>query len=238
MAGHSKWNNIKHRKGKSDAQRAKIFTKLSREIIVAVREGGGDPSANAKLRDVMAKARAANVPNDNIKRVIDKAAGNQNSTNYESITYEGYGPCGVAVIVETLTDNRVRTVAEVRHAFDKYGGNMGAAGCVAWSFDAKGILIVERDGVDEEALMLAVLDAGAEDIETLGEVYQITTTPERFTIVRDALTNYAFVSAQIEKVPQTTANIDDEKDKAKMQKLLDALEDNDDVQDVWHNWAV
>lgn len=238
MAGHSKWKNIAHKKGKTDAQRAKIFTKLSREIILAVRDGGADPNSNSKLKDIIAKARANNVPNDNINRVIQRAAGNQDTANYEAIVYEGYGPCGVAVIVETLTDNRVRTVGEVRHYFDKFGGNMGAAGCVAWSFDSKGVLIVEREGVDEEALMLAALEAGASDFEALDEVYEITTEPESFGSVRDALENdgTVFVSAQIEKVPQTTVSLESEADVIKMRKLLDALEDNDDVQDVFHNW--
>jgi len=239
MSGHSKWKTIAHKKGKTDAQRAKIFTKMSREIIIAVKEGGPDPAGNAKLRDAIAKARANNVPGDNIKRVIERTASSQDAANYEAITYEGYGPCGVAVIVETLTDNRVRTVGEVRHYFDKYGGNMGASGCVSWSFEQKGILIVEREGIDEETLMLAALDAGAIDFETLDDVYEITTAPDGFGQVRDALEKdgIAFVSAQVEKVPQTTVTLSDDADAVKMRKLLDALEDNDDVQDVYHNWG-
>ncbi len=238
MSGHSKWKNIAHKKGKTDAQRAKIFTKLSREIIIAVKEGGPDPASNSKLRDVVAKARTNNVPNDNIHRVIQRAAGSQDSANYEAITYEGYGPAGVAVIVETLTDNRVRTVGEVRHYFDKFGGNMGAAGCVSWSFDTKGMIVVEREGVDEDSLMLAALDAGASDFESADEVFEITTEPDTLGTVREALdkAGYTYVSAQIEKIPQTTVSLTEESDVVKMRRLLDALEDNDDVQDVYHNW--
>ena len=237
MAGHSKWKNIAHKKGKADANRAKIFTKLSREIIIAVREGGPDPASNSKLKDVIAKARANNVPNDNINRVISRAAGNQDTTHYEAIDYEGYGPAGVAVLVEALTDNRTRTVGEVRHYFDKYGGNMGASGCVAWSFDRKGILLVESEGLDEETLMLNAIESGAEDFLAAGEVYEITTAPDLLGTVREALekSGVTFVSAQVEMVPQTTVTLTDQDDIKNMRRLLEMLEDNDDIQNVWHN---
>ncbi|MDL2287835.1 YebC/PmpR family DNA-binding transcriptional regulator [Oscillospiraceae bacterium OttesenSCG-928-F05] len=238
MAGHSKWKNILHKKGKTDAQRAKLFTKLSREIIVAVREGGADPAANARLRDVIAKAKAGNVPNDNISRVIAKAAGNQDMSNYESVTYEGYGPSGVAVIVEAVTDNRNRTASEVRHYFDKYGGNLGATGCVSWSFDKKGVLIVEKAEKDADTVMMEALDAGASDFEEGDEVFEIFTEPETFGETRDALeqSGYVFLSADVEMVPQNTVTLSDEDERKQMQKMLDMLEDNDDVQNVWHNW--
>ena len=239
MSGHSKWKNIAHKKGKTDAQRAKIFTKLAREIIVAVREGGGpDPSANARLKDVIAKARAANVPQDNIRRVIDRAGASTGGDNYETITYEGYGPCGVAVIVEAMTDNRNRTAGDIRHYFDKHGGNLGATGCVSWLFDKKGVLIIERAGLDEDEVMLKALEAGASDFATEEEVFEIQTAPDDFGVVRDALEadGFAFWEAQVAMIPQTTVAIADEEDYKKMRRLLDTLEDNDDVQDVWHNW--
>ena len=238
MSGHSKWKNIAHKKEKTDAQRAKIFTKLSREIIVAVREGGGDPASNARLKDVIAKARAGNVPQDNISRVIARASGMAGGEAFEAIQYEGYGPQGVAVIVEAMTDNRNRTASEVRHYFDKYGGNMGATGCVSWSFDPKGVIVIEREDTDEDQLMMAALDAGAADFAAEDEVFEIYTAPDDFSAVRDALEqqNYAFLSAQVEQVPQTYVKLSDEEDLKKMQKLLDMLDDNDDVQNVWHNW--
>lgn len=238
MSGHSKWKNIAHKKEKTDAQRAKIFTKLSREIIVAVREGGPDPSSNSRLKDVIAKARSGNVPQDNIARVIARASGAAGGAEYETIQYEGYGPSGVAVIVETMTDNRNRTAAEMRHYFDKFGGNLGAAGCVSWSFDPMGVIVVEREDVDEDELMMAALDAGASDFEAEDEVYEIRTAPDDFGTVRDMLEQkkYKFLSAQVEQVPQTYVTLTDEEDLKKMQKLLDAMEDNDDVQNVWHNW--
>ena len=238
MSGHSKWKNIAHKKEKTDAQRAKIFTKLSREIIVAVREGGGDPASNSRLKDVIAKARAGNVPQDNIARVIARAAGAGAGESFEHIQYEGYGPQGIAVIVEATTDNRNRTASEMRHYFDKYGGNLGATGCVSWSFDAKGVMVVERDTAAEDALMMAALDAGASDFDAGDEVYEVYTAPDDFGAVRDELERqgYAFLSAQVEQVPQNYVRLTDEEDVKKMQKLLDALEDNDDVQDVWHNW--
>lgn len=238
MSGHSKWKNIAHKKEKTDAQRAKIFTKLSREIIVAVREGGSDPNANSRLKDCIAKARANNLPSDNIKRVIDRAAGSGNADNFESIQYEGYGPGGTAVIVEAMTDNRNRTAGEVRHFFDKYGGNLGATGCVSWSFDQKGILAVDAEGRDEDALMLLALDAGASDFAAEDGIFEITTEPEAFAAVRDALetAGISFLSAQVEKVPQTWVKLTGEEDIKKMRRLLESLEENDDVQDVWHNW--
>jgi YebC/PmpR family DNA-binding regulatory protein len=238
MSGHSKWHNIRLKKEKTDGQRAQIFTKLSREITVAVKEGGPDPSSNSKLKDIISKAKAANVPNDNIYRVIDKAAGSSDNSNFESITYEGYGPEGVAVIVETLTDNRNRTVSEVRHYFDKYGGNLGATGCVSWNFKRMGVIVIDSEDLDEDAVMLEALDAGASDFKTEDEVFEIYTEPENFGSVLEQLQklNYTFVSAQIEQVPQTYVKIEDEAKAAALQKLLDKLEEFDDVQNVWHNW--
>jgi len=239
MAGHSKWKNIRERKGKSDAQRGKIFTKIGREMTVAVKEGGADPASNAKLRDAIAKARAANVPNDNIKRVIEKASGGDGAT-YEVNIYEGYGPSGVAVIVETMTDNKNRTASDMRHYFDKYGGNLGAEGCVSWSFDRKGIFVIENtDGVlDEDVVMQDALDVGATDFEPEESIIAIYTTPEAFGDVRQALAEkgYEFLSAQVEMVPQNYMRLEDEADIAKMEKLLSMMEDLDDVQNVWHNW--
>ncbi|MDR3207628.1 MAG: YebC/PmpR family DNA-binding transcriptional regulator [Oscillospiraceae bacterium] len=238
MSGHSKWKNIAHKKEKTDAQRAKVFTKLSREIIVAVREGGPDLTANPRLKDVIAKARAGNVPTDNIKRVIERAAGSGAGDNYESIQYEGYGPAGVAVIVETMTDNRNRTASEMRHYFDKNGGNLGAPNSVSWSFDPKGVLVIEREDRDEDETMLEALDAGAADFSAEDEVFEIHTAPDDLGAVRDALEKkgYTFLSAQVEQVPQTYAKLTDEDQLKNMQRLLDMLEDNDDVQNVWHNW--
>lgn len=237
MAGHSKWSNIKHRKEKSDAQRAKIFTKLGREITVCVKSGGPDPEVNSKLKDVIAKARANNMPNDNIMRCIKKAAGELSSDNYEEIIYEGYGPGGVAVMVETLTDNRNRTAGDMRHYFDKYGGNLGQTGCVAFMFDRKGIIVVEKEGVDEDALMMEALDAGAEDFEAEEEVFEISTSPEDLGRVREALEakGYNILSAEVMRIPQTTTTLTDEEDIKNMNKLIFMLEDNDDVQNVYHN---
>ena len=238
MAGHSKWKNIAHKKEKTDAQRAKIFTKLSREIIVAVREGGSDPSANARLKDCIAKARQNNVPNDNIKRVIERAAGGSAGVNYESITYEGYGPGGTAVIVETMTENRNRTAGEMRHYFDKFGGNLGPAGCVSWSFDRKGVFAVSAEGADEDSLMMLVLDAGASDFAAEDGVFEILTEPEAFEAVRDALESAGIVtlSSDIEMLPQNWVKLTDEDSIKKMRRLLESLDDNDDVQSVFHNW--
>jgi YebC/PmpR family DNA-binding regulatory protein len=239
MAGHSKWKNIAHKKEKTDAQRAKIFTKLSREIVVAVREGGPDPSANARLKDCISKARQNNLPNDNIKRVIERAAGSGAGENYESIQYEGYGPGGTAVIVETMTENRNRTAGEIRHYFDKFGGNLGTAGCVSWSFDKKGILAGAAGAkiTDDDTLMMLALEAGASDFSAEDGVFEILTEPDSFAAVRDALEEAGIVpiSAEIEKVPQNWVTLTDGENIKKMRRLLESLEDNDDVQNVWHN---
>ena len=241
MSGHSKWHNIQKTKGAADAKRAQTFTKIAREIIVAVKQGGsGDPANNSSLAQVIAKAKAANMPNDNIKRTIDKALGAGNTDDYESITYEGYGPCGVAIIVETMTDNRNRTAGDVRHFFDKYGGNMGAAGCVSWSFDKKGVIVInnEDEELDEDAVMMDALEAGADDVEKDGEVFEVTTDPDAFQQVFDALekAGYQFISAQVEMVPQNYISVTDEGDRKNLNKMLVMFEDNDDVQNVWHNW--
>lgn len=239
MSGHSKWNNIKRKKEKTDGAKAKIFTKIGRELAVAVKEGGSaDPAANSRLKDCIAKAKANNVPNDNIERIIKKAAGDGDGNSYEECIYEGYGPCGVAVIVETLTDNRNRTAGDVRHAFDKYGGNLGTSGCVGFMFKKKGVLVIEREDQDEDTLMADALEAGAADFSADEDVFEITTEPGDFGGVREDLEakGYAFVSAEVEMVPDTYAKIDDPDLVVKMQKMLDILEDNDDVQNVWHNW--
>ena len=239
MSGHSKWSTIKRKKEKTDSQRAKIFTKIGRELAVAVREGGGsDPNSNSKLKDCIAKAKANNVPNENIERIIKKAAGEGDANKYENITYEGYGPGGVAVIVETLTDNRNRTAADLRHYFDKFGGNMGTPGCVSFLFSQKGIIAIEKEGLNEDKVMEDALEAGASDFAADEDVFEITTEPEDFSGVRDDLETkgYSFVSAEVEMVPSTYTELTDEEAVVKMQKLLDMLEDNDDVQNVWHNW--
>lgn len=241
MSGHSKWHNIQKTKGAQDAKRAQAFTKIAREMIVAVKEGGsGDPANNSRLAAVITKAKAANMPNDNIKRTIEKALGSGDTSSFESITYEGYGPSGVAVIVETMTDNRNRTASEMRHYFDKNGGNLGPANCVSWSFDRKGVIVVDNEegDIDEETIMLAALEAGADDIETEESVYTVYTSPEAFQEVATALegAGYKFLSAQTEMVPQTYVQLPGEEDVKKMQKMLDMFEDNDDVQNVWHNW--
>ena len=239
MSGHSKWNNIKRKKEKTDGQRAKIFTKIGREIAVAVKEGGSpDPASNSKLKDAIAKAKANNVPNDNIDRIIKKAAGEGNADNYEALQYEGYGPCGIAVIVETLTDNRNRTAGDLRHYFDKYGGNLGQTGCVGFMFKKKGVLAIEAEGLDEDKVMEDALEAGASDFAADEDVFEITTEPDDFSGVRDDLEakGYTFVSAEIEQVPDVYSAIEDPDMALKMEKLLDVLEDDDDVQNVWHNW--
>ena len=240
MSGHSKWHNIQRTKGSQDAKRAKIFTKIAREIIVAVKEGGsGDPANNSRLASVVAKAKAANMPNDNVKRTIEKALGSGSGDNYESVTYEGYGPCGVAVIVEAMTDNRNRTASEMRHHFDKYGGNMGTSGCVSWSFDRKGVIIIDNeDGdIDEDTALTDALEAGADDIEAGEGVYEVYTSPDDFMSVNDALekASYRFLSAQVEMIPQNYIKLTDPDDIKNMEKMLDLMEDNDDVQNVWHN---
>lgn len=239
MSGHSKWHNIQKTKGAADAKRSQMFTKIAREMIVAVKTGGGgDPANNSRLATVIAKARAANMPNDNIKRTIDKALGSGNANAYENVTYEGYGPCGVAVIVEALTDNRNRTAPMVRHLFDKYGGNLGATGCVSWSFDQKGVIIIEREDLDEDTVMMDALDAGADDFEAQEECFEITTTPDNFGGVLTALEEkgYAFASAEVAMVPQNYVKLESDDDVKNMEKLIDLLEEDDDVQNVYHNW--
>ncbi|SNS35871.1 DNA-binding regulatory protein, YebC/PmpR family [Anaerovirgula multivorans] len=230
--------NIKDRKAKQDSKRAKIYTKLARLITVAAREGGTDPEYNASLKSAIDKAKAGNMPNDNIDRAIKKAAGDAGGDQYEKIIYEGYGPSGVAVIVEALTDNRNRTAGEVRHAFDKNGGNLGTTGCVSFMFDRKGQIIIEKnDSINEETLMLAALDAGAEDFTAEEDAYEIITMPEDFPTVKDNLLaeGYQFIQADIMYIPQTETELQ-EADIKKMEKLIDMLEDNDDVQEVHHNW--
>ena len=239
MSGHSKWNNIKRKKEKTDGQKAKIFTKMGREISVAVKEGGSaDPNVNSKLKDAIAKAKANNVPNDNIERILKKAASEGNGENYEALQYEGYGPCGIAVIVETLTDNRNRTAADLRHYFDKCGGNLGQTGCVSFMFNQKGKLIIEAEGLDEDKVMEDALEAGASDFAADEDIFEITTEPEDFSAVRDDLEakGYAFVTAEAQMVPDVLTAIEDPDAIKNMEKLLDMLDDNDDVQDVWHNW--
>lgn len=238
MSGHSKWNNIKRKKEKTDAAKAKIFTKIGREISVIVKTGGANPNENSKLKDAIAKAKAANVPNDNIERIIKKAAGDGEANNYEELTYEGYGPSGVAVVVEALTDNRNRTAGEMRHYFDKCGGNLGQSGSVTFMFDRKGIIRIEAEGRDEDTVMEDALEAGAEDFNSDGDVFEIATDPNEIGAVRDALEakGYDFISAENEYIPQTMTTIDDGETAAKMEKLIDMLEENDDVQAVWHNW--
>ena len=238
MSGHSKWNNIKRKKEKTDAAKAKIFTKIGREISVIVKAGGPNPQENSKLKDAIAKAKANNVPNDNIERIIKKAAGEAGGNDYEDLIYEGYGPCGVAVVVETLTDNRNRTAGEMRHYFDKCGGNLGQSGSVMFMFERKGVIAIEGEGLDEDTVMEAALEAGAEDFSFDGDVFEITTEPNDLGAVRDALEEqgYSFLSAEVQYIPSTMTAIDDPDMQTKMEKLIDMLEDNDDVQAIWHNW--
>ena len=239
MSGHSKWHNIQKTKGAADAKRSQVFTKIAKEMIVAVKTGGsGDPANNSRLATVIAKAKAANMPNDNIKRTIDRALGSGSTDAYENVTYEGYGPSGVAVIVEALTDNRNRTAPMVRHLFDKYGGNLGATGCVSWSFDQKGVIVIEKEDLDEDTVMMDALDAGAADFEAQEEVFEITTTPDAFAGVLSALEDkgYAFLSAEVAMVPQNYVKLENEDDVKNMEKLIELLEDDDDVQNVYHNW--
>lgn len=239
MSGHSKWANIKNKKEKTDAQRGKIFTKIGREIAIAVKEGGGpDPVNNSKLRDVIAKAKAANMPNDNITRSIKKAAGETGSVNYEEMAYEGYGPGNVAVYVEIVTDNRNRISAEMKHIFSKAGGNLGASGSVAWMFDKKGQIIIERTALmDEDEVMMQALDAGAEDFVAQEDAFEVYTSSSDFSAVREALEKegYSFIKAEVAMIPQNTVNITDPEVVEKVTKFFDALEDNDDVQEVFHN---
>ena len=238
MSGHSKWNNIKRKKETTDAAKAKIFTKIGREISVIVKTGGPNPQENSKLKAAIAKAKAANVPNDNIERIIKKAAGDTSANNYEELVYEGYGPCGIAVIVEVLTDNRNRTAGEMRHYFDKYGGNLGQSGSVMFMFDRKGQIVIEAEGKDEDTVMEDALEAGAEDFNFDGDVFEISTDPNELGTVRDALEakGYTFESAEVAYIPQTMTALEDEDAIKNMEKLIEMLEDNDDVQEIWHNW--
>ena len=238
MSGHSKWHNIQKTKGAADAKRSAAFTKIAKEIIVAVKQGGsGDPNNNSRLATVIAKAKAANMPNDNIKRTIDKALGSGNTDNYESVTYEGYGPGGVAVMVETLTDNRNRTAADLRHYFDKNGGNLGAMGCVAFLFNQKGVIDISLEDKDADEAMMDALDAGAEDFDASEDAAEVTTDPENYSAVVKALEEkgYEILSDDLAMVPMTTTRLTDPDQLKAMGKLLDALEENDDVQNVWHS---
>ena len=240
MSGHSKFANIKHKKEKNDAKKGKIFTMLGREIQVAVKAGGPDPAVNGKLRDVIAKCKANNMPNDTIDRSIKKAAGGGEDVEYENVTYEGYGPNGVAVIVEVLTDNRNRAAANVRNAFTKGGGNMGNSGCVSFMFDEKGLIVIDKEEIDmdEEELMMAALDAGAEDFAAEEDSYEITTAPDDFSAVRETLeaAGIPMASAEVTMIPQTYTELTDEEDIKQMNKLLEMLDDDDDVQNTYHNW--
>ena len=236
MSGHSKWHNIQAKKGKADAARGKIFTKLGRELLIAVKEGGPDPAGNSKLKNVISKCKAANMPNDTINNAIKKAS--SSNENYEEITYEGYGPNGVAVIVEASTDNKNRTAADVRHVFDRAGGNLGTTGCVSYMFNKKGVLIIDKAETElsEDDIMMLALDAGAEDFEAEEEIYTVTTSPEDFSKVREALENegLSFVEASVQMVPTTYVALD-EKAQERMEKLLDNLDELDDVMNVYHN---
>ena len=236
MSGHSKWANIKNKKAKGDAQRSNTFTKIGREIAIAVKQGGANPDSNSRLRDVIAKAKAANMPNDNIKRSIQKASGELGNVNYEEVTYEGYGAGGVAVIVECLTDNKTRTVGDVRHYFDKCGGQLGNNGCVSFMFNKQGVIVVDSKGLEEDDLMMMALDAGADDVLTEEDVYEIVTTPANYSAVREYLENagLTIVSSGIEMIPQNTVTPDSDTI-SKVLRLIDLLEDNDDVQNVYHN---
>ena len=238
MSGHSKWHNIQAKKGKADAARGKIFTKLGRELLIAVKQGGPDPAGNSKLKDVIAKCKAANMPNDTINNAIKKASGAGNNENYEEITYEGYGPNGVAIIVQAATDNKNRTAADVRHAFDKAGGNLGTSGCVSYMFNKKGVIVIEKEStsMDEEELMMLAIDSGAEDFKSDEGIYEITTDTFDFTSVREKLeeAGLTFVEAGVQMVPTTTVSLD-EKGQEKMERLLERLDDLDDVSEVYHN---
>ena len=239
MSGHSKWHNIAAKKGKADAARGKIFTKLGRELLIAVKQGGPDPAGNSKLKDVIAKCKANNMPNDTIKNAIKKASGEGNTESYEEIVYEGYGPNGVALIVNVSTNNKNRTAADLRHVFDRAGGNLGTSGCVSYLFNKKGVIVIDKTttNLTEDDLMLIAIDNGAEDFSSEEEVYEITTDPSDFTAVREALEKEGieFVEADIQMIPTTYIQLD-EKAAERMQRLIDNLEDLDDVMDVYHNW--
>jgi YebC/PmpR family DNA-binding regulatory protein len=240
MSGHSKWHNIKLRKGKQDLQRGKIFTKLAREVIVAAKEGGGNPDSNLRLRMAVQKARENSMPADNIKRAIQRGTGEIEGANFEEITYEGYGPAGVAVLVPCLTDNRNRTVAELRNIFSKTGGNLGEMGCVGWMFDQKGLVQISADKSDEDSVMMATMDAGAEDIKVEDDMIELTCPPDALQNVRDALTQAGieFISAELTMIPKSTVRVEDVKEAGKILRLMDALEDNDDVQNAYANFDI
>ena len=238
MSGHSKWYNIQAKKGKADAARGAVFTKIGREIAIAVREGGANPDSNGKLRDVIAKAKANNMPNDNIQRSIKKASGELSNVVYEQITYEGYAPGGVAIIVETITDNRNRTASDVRHCFAKYDGNMGTTGSVSFMFDEKGLIVIERTpDSDEDEMMMMALDAGAEDVKTLDDAFEVYTAPADFHNVREALEQQglSFISAEVQMIPQNLVSVTDPDTVTKIRKMLDLFDESDDVQNVFHN---
>ena len=239
MSGHSKWHNIQAKKGKADAARGKIFTKLGRELLIAVKQGGPDPAGNFKLKDVIAKCKAANMPNDTINNAIKRASGAGNNENYEEMTYEGYGPNGVAIIVNATTDNKNRTAADVRHCFDKAGGSLGTTGCVSYMFNRKGVIVIEKESttMEEDELMMLALDCGADDFEAEEEYYEITTTPENFSSVREKLeeNGLTFVEADIQMVPTSYIKLDEHGAEV-MEKLLDRLDELDDVSEVFHNW--
>lgn len=239
MSGHSKWSTIKRKKGANDAARAKIFTKIGRELAVAVKNGGPDPSVNTRLKDVIAKAKQNNVPNDNIDRMLKKAAGDTSGADYEEIIYEGYGPSGVAVIVEALTDNRNRTAGEVRHYFDKAGGNMGTPGSVTFMFSREGVILVEKEDVDEEELMMEAIEAGATDfIADDEDVFEIRTTANDVGAIRDELEakGYKTISSEPAYIPSTYTRLESQDNMMKMSRMIDMFEENDDVQNIWHNW--
>ena len=237
MSGHSKWKNIMHKKEKTDAQRAKIFTKIGKEISIAVKEGGPNPASNSKLKDLVAKAKANNVPNDNIDRIIKKAS-SDDAANYEEITYEGYGPCGIAVIVETATDNRNRTASDIRHYFDKFGGNLGQSGCVSFLFEKKGVILLDAEDLDEDVLMETALEAGASDFAKEDDVFEIYTEPDDLSAVRETLEEkgYQIQSADLDMIPASYVRLTDETDIKHMNLLLEHLDEHDDVQNVYHNW--
>ncbi len=239
MSGHSKWANIKHKKEKTDAQKAKVFTKIGKEISIAVKEGGGDPNSNSKLRDLIQKAKANNVPNDNIDRIIKKSLG-ATGESYEEIVYEGYGPAGIAVIVETTTDNRNRTAGNVRSYFSKYHGNLGQSGCVSFMFEEKGVIIIDNEDkkIDEDKLMECALEAGAEDFSGDGDTFEIYTVPEDLYAIKEALeaAGYAIASAEKDKIPSNTVTLENEEDIKFMSLLIERLEEDDDVMEVYHNW--
>ena len=241
MSGHSKWSSIKHKKGAADAKRGKLFSKLSRAIIVAAKEGGGDPANNLALQNAIEKARSYSMPKDNIDRAVARGSGSDTDAEaFETVVYEGYGPEGVAVLVEALTDNRNRTASDVRHLFTRHGGNLGATGAVAWQFERRGVVLVPAEGVDEDELMLVAADAGAEDVERDGDVFQVTSAAEELAAVRTAIEQAGFdvESAELTMVPKTTVAIEDESKARQVMRLIDALEDNDDVQDVYANFDI